>query len=160
MRFTLKFLQDLPLYKTERPYKRHGFAKLPAEEQTNCIWNEVQGIFAQDLRNFQNATSFEEEGFEFIKAPTKCTLRAEAFETESSQDTTVEDYVVETTNFVKEKLDPLLATAIEWRVCSEYSLPCYVINSPKFRRNLRLESSGRANKASSVATPATAVHCG
>lgn len=147
MAFTMKFLKDLPIYQDVQPYRLHGYPELREEQQTNCVYEEISGIHVEDLRNCKLMPRFEEEGFEFIDAPSHYHLTAEVFETEDSvMNKIVQDYVHETMQLVKDRLHSRSVITIDWR----------------FRRNdpsaypLRLQASEIRRQAISVATT---VHC-
>lgn len=80
MLFTMKFLKELPIYEVVQPYKLHGFPELSVEQQTNCVYEEIEDVLADGLRDSKSKGRFEEEGFEFMYAPTGCALSAEFFE--------------------------------------------------------------------------------
>jgi hypothetical protein len=105
MAFTTKFLKDLPIYQDVQPYRLHGYSELSEEQQTDCVYEEIDGIHAEDLRNCKCMPRFEEEGFEFIDASSRCHLSAVVFETEDSDmDKIVQDCVQETMQLVKDRL--------------------------------------------------------
>jgi hypothetical protein len=108
MLFTMKFLKELPIYETVQPYKLHGFPELSAEQQTNCEYKEIKDVVVEDLRGFKRKCCLEEEGFEFVKAPTRCTISAEVFESDShSGNRIVQEYIQETMDLVKRGWTPV-----------------------------------------------------
>jgi hypothetical protein len=117
MLFTMKFLKELPIYEVVQPYKLHGFPELSLEQQTNCVYEEIKDVVAEDLRDSKYKCRFENEGFEFMKAPTGCALSAEVFERDNLDvNNIVQDYIQETINVVRERLDARFVLAIDWRV--------------------------------------------
>jgi hypothetical protein len=123
MQVTLKFLRDLPLYQREKPYTLHGFPDIPAEQQTNCEYEEISDIEAHDLRGSTDMPVLEEQGFEYLIAPSHCNLSASTFEQDLPSDYSVDPvsaYLQETMDIVKEKLNASLAVTIDWRVGSNY----------------------------------------
>lgn len=121
MLFTLKFLKELPQYATEQPYQLHGFPELTDEQRTNCVFEHVEHVAAENVRGNVKRFRLEEHGFEFVRAPTRCTLTADTFEGEDTQaNKTVEDYIHETMDLVKERLNADSVLTIDWRVSQNY----------------------------------------
>lgn len=105
MHFTLKFLKELSLYDEVQPYKLHGFPELSEEQQTNCVYENIDGVDAQDVRDSKKTPHLGQEGFEIMKAPTSCALSADVFENDSvGMNNILADYIRETMNLVKSKL--------------------------------------------------------
>jgi hypothetical protein len=117
MLFTMKFLKELPLYKDVQPYKLHGFSEPSEEQQTNCVFEEIKDVVAEDLRGSGKTCSLEVEGFEFMKAPISCSLSAEVFERDGLDTNDIlRDYIQETMDLVKERLRAPIVVTIDWRV--------------------------------------------
>jgi hypothetical protein len=117
MLFTMKFLKEIPLYKDVQPYKLHGFSEVSEEQQTNCVFEEIKDVVAEDLRDSGKKCSLEAEGFEFMKAPISCSLSAEVFERDGlDTNNIVRDYIQETMDLVKERLRAHIVVTIDWRV--------------------------------------------
>src|SRR4051812_16941496 len=101
MHFSLKFLKELALYEEVQPYRLYDFPELSQEQQTNCVFETVHGVSAQSLRDIDWKPSIANEGFEFVKAPTRCSLAAAVFESERAESKSVlDDYLRETMNLV------------------------------------------------------------
>ncbi|KAL8742784.1 MAG: hypothetical protein Q9190_004792 [Brigantiaea leucoxantha] len=124
MQFTMKFLKELSIYETVQPYKLHGFPDLSVEQQTNCVFEEIEHVVAEDVRGSENKGRIEEEGFEFTKVPTRCALSAEVFERDSL-DNIVRDYIQETMDLVRERLNARFVVTIDWRVMHYSRLTVY-----------------------------------
>jgi hypothetical protein len=117
MPFAMKFLKELETYKRNKSYKLHGFPDVSVELQSNCVFEEIEDVVAEDLRDSRDKCHFEEEGFEFVKAPTRCALSAEVFEGDDLDlNDIVRDYIQETMDLVKERLGARSVLTINWRV--------------------------------------------
>jgi hypothetical protein len=117
MPFAMKFLKELETYKRNKPYKLHGFPDVSVELQSNCVFEEVEDVVAEDLRDSRDKCHFEEEGFEFVKAPTHYTLSAKVFKGDDPNlNDIVRDYTQETMDLVKERLGARSVLTIDWRV--------------------------------------------
>ncbi|KAI0101400.1 hypothetical protein GGR51DRAFT_336070 [Nemania sp. FL0031] len=148
--FTLKFLKRLSLYDRVQPYRLHGFPELSKEQQTNCVYENIECIDVRDIRNIRDRASIpciNQTGFEFISAPTKCALSAAVFESGTADaDAILDEYIQETMEVVKLRLGASSVVTIDWR----------------FRRNEdtsfphRLEGGDVRRQAISVATT---THC-
>jgi len=113
----MKFLKELPLYQTVQPYKLHGYPDLADELQTNCVYEEVDDIQAEDLRISKRDCHFDVEGFEYIRAPSRCRLTAETFETDGDiENAVVQAYIEETMATVQRRLRAHAIFTIDWRV--------------------------------------------
>ena len=163
MLFTMKFLKELPIYDVEQPYKLHGFPELSPEQQTNCVFDEYE-VTAEDVRDLPDKCNIEREGFEFMKIPTRCTMTADVFESESlDANNTVGDYIQETMDLVRERLDARFVVTIDWRVVFQHVGVSFVTKKTQFRRNdaaafpQRLKAGEMRKQAIAVATT---VHCG
>lgn len=112
----MRFLKKLPAYKDVQPYRFHDFPNLSEEQKTNCEYEEVEGVVTQNLRDVKESCHFGEEGFEFVKAPTRCVLSAEVFENDGIENNILEHYLQETIGLVKDRLNAQSASIIDWRV--------------------------------------------
>ncbi|KAI1133649.1 hypothetical protein F5Y10DRAFT_228277 [Nemania abortiva] len=87
--FTLKFLKRLSLCDQVQPYRLHGLPELSNEQQTNCVYENIECTNVQDIRNIRDGAtipSFNRAGFEIIKAPTKCVLSATVFGSDAADE--------------------------------------------------------------------------
>lgn len=117
MQFTLKFLKEPPLYNTVQPYNLHGFFDLGEAQQTNCVYETVDEVTAQDIRLIEESPQLGREGFEAISAPTRCTISAEVFENDSAgMNEILADFLQETMDLVKSKFNADSIVTIDWRV--------------------------------------------
>ncbi|KAJ8132087.1 hypothetical protein O1611_g1535 [Lasiodiplodia mahajangana] len=119
MTFTLKFLKRLSLYDQVQPYRLHGFPELSDEQQTNCVYENIECTNVQDIRNIQDGSSIphlSQAGFEFFSAPSKCSLSATVFESDAADaNAIVNDYIQETMELVKSRLCATSVVTIDWR---------------------------------------------
>ena len=117
MHFTMKYLKRLPVYEHVQPYKIHGHPGLAPWEETNCIYEEIDNIVAQDIRDCKDKPRFEREGFEVIWSPSRVTLSAATFENDSLESNAViAAYLEETIHLVRGELGASLVVVIDWRV--------------------------------------------
>lgn len=117
MLFTLSYLKKLPIYESVKPYQLHGFTELSKEQQTNCVFEELTDVVAEDLRDARDDCRIEKEGFEFRKVPTRCALNPQIFEREAPDfNEIVQDYLQETMEVVRERFNACGVVTIDWRV--------------------------------------------
>jgi len=117
MYFTLKFLQHLALYEDVQPYRIHGIPGLKPEDVSNCEYEEIADVLAQDIRELQYDCYIEEHGFEVIRSPSKVPLTANQLQVESPDaDSMIKAYLEETMDLVKKKMSTSSVFTIDWRV--------------------------------------------
>lgn len=115
--FTLKFLKELPLYDATKPYKLHGFPELSNELQSNCVFQEFGDVLVEDVRDATDKCRIEDDGFEFVRAPTRSALSPQVFEQDTVDgNDVVQDYVEETMGLVRERFNADYVITIDWRV--------------------------------------------
>ena len=117
MYFTLKFLKHLALYEDVQPYRVRGIPGLKPEDESNCEYEEIDNIRAQDIREGQNDCCMEEQGFEVMHSPSKVPLTAAVLQGETPDaESMMTAYLEETMELVKKRLSTSSVFTIDWRV--------------------------------------------
>lgn len=117
MLFTLNYLKELPIYESVKPYQLNGFTELSKEQQTNCVFEELTDVVVEDVRDARYDCRIEKEGFEFMRAPTRCALNPQVFEREAPDvNGIIQDYLQETMEVVRERFNACGVVTIDWRV--------------------------------------------
>lgn len=103
---------DRDVYSETKPYDISGSLE-PAQEhlRTNLkIAPHTVGV--QDVRGFEQYLNVDKTGFEFARCPTKCSFAEE----------TIEPYLQETAEWVKQRLNATHSICFAYKVYSPYSL--------------------------------------
>lgn len=117
MQFTLKFLKKLPLYDEVQSYKLHDFSNFSEAQQTNCVYEIIDEVIAQDIRVIQESLKLGREGFEIISVSTRYAISAEIFENDNvGANSILANYFQETMDLVNSKLNADSIVTIHLRV--------------------------------------------
>lgn len=117
MKTTLTFLEDLPRYEDEKPFRFVGFPNLPQEWQSNCEYIDEKDISLTDVRGNENSFSLEEAGFAFRQHQSACDLDIEKFDTEGKDFANLTAYLEESTELVRAELGEQSVLCFDWRGC-------------------------------------------
>ncbi|KAK7420404.1 hypothetical protein QQX98_002827 [Neonectria punicea] len=113
----MKFLADLPVYDTEKPYVLIGFPDAPKEAQSNCIFDTAVDIELNDVRDWACGNStLDEYGFEYLSHKSNVSLDSNAYLGESSSPDVVNDYLSETLGLVKQRFPLSQVIIFDWRI--------------------------------------------
>ncbi|KAF2810716.1 uncharacterized protein BDZ99DRAFT_462061 [Mytilinidion resinicola] len=113
MQDVLKFLCKLPLYESVQPYDLYGYPEQQAETQSNCQF-EAKPVSTRDIRELGN-TTIETHGFTYFHHESKCDLNSKHFEEVKADKTVVQEYLYETIDMVRKKLDAVDVICFDWR---------------------------------------------
>lgn len=117
MLFTPNYLKDLPIYESVKPYQLHGFTELNKEQETNCVFEDFTDVVVEGLRDTRDDCRVEKEGFEFMRAPTRCALNPQVFEKDAADASgIIQDYLQKTIEIVRERFNACGVIAMDWRV--------------------------------------------
>lgn len=117
MKFTLKFLKDLPLYDTVQPYKIHSHPDIPEELQTNLSFEHIDSINARDARDLIAPCLIEKHGFEFLNCPSRSLFTSDSLCSDSPRSAaTLQDYIQESMGLVERRFNAEKVITMDWRV--------------------------------------------
>jgi hypothetical protein len=120
---SLRFVADLPLYESQKPYEIWLEDLPPGIEKTNVRWDEHHNIPVRSMRSHHS--SLETTGFTYIHHRSQhlpefvtYSKNGEDFST-FTEGKGIEPYLHETTNLVKEIMGAEKTFIQDWRVSSD-----------------------------------------
>lgn len=114
---SLTFLNDSPLYKTEKPYYFvEKLPEVPDSMMSNCRYEKRDNISVIDVRGMKDKFTLEENGWEYLRHQSTVSLDPDAYLGESHCQETVEKYLAECVEVVQARYNGSKIICFDWRV--------------------------------------------
>lgn len=113
---SLTFLEDLPLYEEEKPFRLVGFPNMPSEWQTNCKYVDRENVMVSDVRGCEENFHLDDFGFKFIKHRSKCSLDLREFDVSGKNEQNLAAFLEESLQLAKQELETDRVACFDWRV--------------------------------------------
>jgi len=111
---SVTFLDELPCYETQKPYKLYIKPEDLSLPATNCEYITRHDVQVNDARGREQDFNLKDQGFMFHKHSTRCNLKAEIFE--QGNEAAIVEYLEETIRLVKDTLKVERVVCFDWRV--------------------------------------------
>jgi len=109
---SMRFIPDLPIYKTEKLYEL-WFDAPKTTERTNVQWYETSGVTVRSMRDIQ--VGLEHTGFTYLKHESSCLPLFDIENKEGNAADQIQAYLDETCQLVKSELGADIVFIEDWR---------------------------------------------
>ncbi len=116
VRTALTFLEDLPQYQEEKPYRFVGFPNLPKQWQSNCQYIDHENICLSDVRRREEKLSLDGAGFRYLHHKSNCDLDIVKFSKVSKDTANLDAYLEESMALVQSEMGEQRVMCFDWRV--------------------------------------------
>lgn len=114
---SLTFLQDLPLYKEEKPYYFvERLPQVPESKASNCQYETRENVPLIDVRGMKDTFTLEEHGWEYLSHKSKVSLDPDEYIGVRHCQATVDKYLRECLDIVQARYPGSKVICFDWRV--------------------------------------------
>ncbi|KAF4633454.1 hypothetical protein G7Y89_g4665 [Cudoniella acicularis] len=125
MHTKLTFLEDLPLYDEEKPFRFVGFPNLPSEWQSNCTYVDKK-VVVSDARGREKEFVLDDYGFKFIKHKSSCDLNMSEFDITGKNEQNLAAYLEESLRLAQKELGVERVICFDWRIRKNLDKPVVI----------------------------------
>ena len=113
---SLKYLADLPIYQSQKPFKILNFPDLDPETSTNCQYEEIDSVLFTDIRGREDEFSIDQCGFQVCRNHFDFAPTLEHFNDPQEKERAVQRYLGDVIAFVQRTMKSDKVICFDWRV--------------------------------------------